>query len=380
MRRFGKRQKTLDSRQVWGFTLIELLVVVAIMVVIAAGVVFNLGSFNQKQNLELALNSVGAVARDVQQRAVTQQDGKRWGMRFYNTDSDRYEVFSGINYASGTLDKIYSFRQGISFGEPAASSSIDVVFDPLTGKLANNKVISLITGRSDGLVGDLILNKTGLITSRLENGLVGYWHLDEGTSTSVYDAAGSGRKGTTAGPSWKTNSNCPAGSCLSFNSVENDSIAVSGKNPVIGTAPFTIAAWLKVGSHANYGLAFYVGGAATGQSAWIGWCNTAQVGSSNSIGGGFYGRNYGSGITDTTGWHYVTMTFSGGNSGAAKIYVDGIQKVTDSYTPNLAATAITFGKADSGTAYWYNGDIDEARLYNRALTATEILNIYNDLK
>lgn len=119
------------------------------------------------------------------------------------------------------------------------------------------------------------------------------------------------------------------------------------------------------------------GDAVSDQSAYIGWVDTAQKGTSDSIGGGFYGDNYGSGVTGTD-WHHVAFTFSGGTGGTAILYVDGIQRATGTKTPNLQSDSVMMGKANTGTAYWYNGQVDEFKIFNYALSADQIKRDFNE--
>jgi hypothetical protein len=220
---------------------------------------------------------------------------------------------------------------------------------------------------------------------------IGWWKMDECQGAVIGDWSGNGRNGTlNIGASGSQNSigtcnigtsaawtNGAVGKINSAISLDgNDDFIQSGTNPITGSNPFTLAAWMKVGSHSTYGLGFYIGDAAAGQSAWLGWTASTSIGSSNSIGGGLYGTNYGSGITDTN-WHHVILSFAGGTNGATKFYVDGIQKVSSTTTPNLASTSIMMGKANSGTSYWYNGLIDDVRIYNYALNPTQINTLYN---
>ena len=60
------------------------------------------------------------------------------------------------------------------------------------------------------------------------------------------------------------------------------------------------------------------------------------------------------------------------------MFFDGEEKpVTYVYRNNATARTITlnFGREYSG--YWFNGIIDEVRIYNRVLTAQEISDLYN---
>jgi len=369
--------------------MIELLVVLALIIVIAVAVIFNLGSFNTKQNLELAVNSLVAVIRDVQQRSVTQQDGQKWGLRFYNTNSDRYEVFKGASYDAGTLDKLYTFRQGIKFGEPAASSSFDVVFDALTGKIANNKIVSLITNKNDGLVGDIIINSTGLVISRIEPDIIGYWHLDEGTSTIAYDSTGKGNNANLiAGPIWQSGNNCRAGGCLNFNGTTNyvrgpASDSFMGNN----VQAITISAWIKTTSTvAQYALSIKRNSA---ESSLISLTSNQNSSGSTSVGYlGFLTRNYADlahswlvydGDYNDGQWHHVAMTVNGMSR---ILYIDGVQRGSDNDQGIQSVSGntgyVTIGSI--GSSLFFKGFIDEVRVYNQVLTAAEISNIYNDLK
>lgn len=152
-----------------------------------------------------------------------------------------------------------------------------------------------------------------------------------------------------------------------------------GTNSITGTSPFTLCGWINVKSHSSYGLALFMGNATTTQSAFIGYVQIAQVGTTNSIGGGLFGVNYGSGILQNTVFHYVTLTYNGGSSGTMIVYVDGINRVSGTTTPNLGTTSIRMGSTNTGT-FRYNGNIAQSSIYNRALTASEVLQNYNATK
>ncbi len=206
---------------------------------------------------------------------------------------------------------------------------------------------------------------------------VAEWNFEENTGSSANDTSGNGNTATlgsgNSAPTWDVGYNS-SGAGLKFDG-SND-YANAGTNPITGTNAFTIQGWFKTGSHSDYGLGLLIGNASSSQSAWLGWSQAVQVGTPNSIGGGFYGSNYGSGITDNN-WHFLTLTFSGGASGTALLYADGIQKTTDTETPNLQSTSIMFGKANTGTDHWYNGLVDQVRIYDYARTPAQIAWDYN---
>jgi hypothetical protein len=71
----------------------------------------------------------------------------------------------------------------------------------------------------------------------------------------------------------------------------------------------------------------------------------------------------------------VIGTFDGAT---AKLYIDGAQVASETFTaPPNTNYPLYIGRYYGGTGYGWNGVIDEVRLYNRALTSTEISNIYH---
>ncbi|MGW8185261.1 MAG: LamG-like jellyroll fold domain-containing protein [Candidatus Moraniibacteriota bacterium] len=203
---------------------------------------------------------------------------------------------------------------------------------------------------------------------------IAHWKFNEGENLIAHDESGNGKNGTlvnmTPATDWVVGKNDKA---LDFDGI--DDYVQAGTNPIVGSAPFSISNWVKAGNHSDYGLALSIGNAIGSQAAWLGWVLNANVGSSNSLGGGFYGRNYGTGINDNN-WHHLMLTFSGGTNGTAILYIDGVPKVTDIYTPNLQSTAISMGKANSGITYQYKGLIDDTKIFNYALTPEQVKQDY----
>lgn len=76
-------------------------------------------------------------------------------------------------------------------------------------------------------------------------------------------------------------------------------------------------------------------------------------------------------------WHHVTWVDA---NGAARLYVDGVLDPTDftytrgTITPNTTSLAAIFR---TGPSAFFTGDIDEVAAWNRALTYTEIQEIFN---
>jgi len=362
-----------------GFTLIELIITLALIVFIGGATVLGLSGQRSSQNLKQTLNEFISVIRDTQNKSITQESGKQWGIRFSNLPAiQKYEVFSGPSYALGTVSKMYSLSRGIKFSEPPASSTYDLVFSAISGQLPGNKIISLVTGRKDSFVGDIIFNTFGLTTSRFENNLVGYWHLDEGTGTSTVDASGIGNTGIlTNGPTWQSGSSCKAGGCLSF-SGNADWVSVGDSTSLNIIGSLSVGVWVN---------ATLVNGVRHNMVRKGGNYNYALIiESSNRFRGYLYNGTSWPYVDDTaimsTGtWYNVVMTWDN-TAKLLSLYRDGILRSTSTWagTTIQSSAGQSLGISDSDTSLDFSGTLDEVRIYNRALSATEIQAMYNDLK
>lgn len=150
--------------------------------------------------------------------------------------------------------------------------------------------------------------------------------------------------------------------------------------PFIGLNKFSYCFWIKAAPQATigHGVPFSVGESSFGygQAVTLNAANFLFAGSYNS--GSTPLQSY---VTSTTlsfnHWHYVVMTR---DSVDVRMYVDGVQTATvinqytngqtASYGSNLPIRA-TIGCRPTNT-YYFNGAIDEVRVYNRVLSASEV--------
>jgi len=360
-----------------GFTMLELVIVIAIMAVLSTVGFVSLSGFRGKQNLKKTTDELVAVIVGTQKRSISQDAGNRWNIRFSNTTSSgsQYIVFSGTTYATSAIDRTYGLNRGIVFSEPYSSSTFDAFFAPFTGTLPSKKIISMVTGRQDGFVGDILLNTVGRVEGRIESGLVGYWHFDENTSTTVYDASGFGNNGVLVNtPTWQTGTNCISGSCLNFVNTSSQYVNVTN---IPNLPSFTMSAWVN-GSAAGYeAIARVIDGSSYGFEI-----DTAPAGTLRAR---FDTSSLTNQVVSNTqnvkdgAWHHVALTYDA-SSKAGIVYADGIASSPLTITGTLPTTFSETRIAYLGWGNYWNGKIDEVRIYNRALSATEILNMYNDLK
>lgn len=353
-----------------GFTFVELMVVIAVTTVLAAVGFVSVGNYYGRKMIVSAIDEVESVLNATRRRSLSQEEGGRWGIQFSKatTGVSSYYTFRGHTFASGTADQRYKLPVSVSFSNPFASSSYETVFSPLTGAPSEQKVFSMTSGRVSMIVGDVIVKLTGTTVSRIETGLLGYWHLDESSSTVAYDASGKGKHGTVSGnPVRQSGSECKAGTCINFDGTD-DKVVFSN----ISHQQFTKTAWIKPNLSSCTG-------SAEGRCTIIG--PYFEISSPASL--TFYsyalvpqGWYTASGALASNVWQHVAVTFDGNS---LRLYVNGVQKHAASSTLNGAPYSSSLGQYGANNRVMY-GPVDEVRLYDRALSADEILTQYNDLK
>lgn len=366
-----------------GFTLVEVVIVLGIVSALLLAGFTGLTGVRNKQSLNSALQEIAAATRDTQKKSIAQEGGASWNIRFASDSAEdhRYEIFSGVAYSSSSVQKTSRLRNGVRFADLSIPSARDVYFDPLTGRSIETRVISLAGKRSDGLVGDLIVKSLGSITSRLESGVVGYWHFDEGALATAYDASGFDNDGSLLGnPLWESSVNCRAGSCLNFNGSTNRTMAPNSPSLNI-TNKFTVTAWIKRNVIADWqriiGKYYWTG---TDTGSWLVFFDNANHIQCRLNAGGSWTSVGSTVAVNLNEWTFVACAYDGSKMAN---YVNN-SSTTISKTGSVGTTnyPITIAATSDGTNFqnYFGGLIDEVRIYNRALTPAEISSLYNDLR
>lgn len=149
------------------------------------------------------------------------------------------------------------------------------------------------------------------------------------------------------------------------------------------SAGYTISAWLKLGSSGNstfYNGIFYAGGA-TGSDIEIYENSTGTITILHNRGNGSTQAAYsipGNVITNNTYVHFAATY----NGLASRIFVNGVEvgAATLAAPTKSGSSEMTFGYLNSTTfpaAQNFPGIVDDIRVYDRALTATDILTDYD---
>ena len=89
-------------------------------------------------------------------------------------------------------------------------------------------------------------------------------------------------------------------------------------------------------------------------------------------------RSTGINIADNT-WKNVVLTYQSGVSNGTRIYINGVSVLTTTITIQ-SQVANLFGGAEANASQFASCQASSFKMYNRALTATEVLQNYNATK
>jgi len=204
----------------------------------------------------------------------------------------------------------------------------------------------------------------------LGQALAGHWKLDEASGSVASDSAGS-NDGTVNGTgTWTTGE---IDGALSFDG--DDYVEADGLCADIAGSNFTLAAWMKSNSASTQQFIASFNTSTGDNRVLLGH----PAGSANlQIFDGSY-HDSGTVVVDDT-WHHVAYTLDNANN-ILTVYVDGSD--VDSFSSSvsiLTSDLFTLGQEyDAGpvASDYYIGIIDDVRVYNRVLSETEILSLYN---
>ncbi len=202
-------------------------------------------------------------------------------------------------------------------------------------------------------------------TQNITSGLVAHYELENASQAT--DAAGS-HTGTNNGATITTGK---IGNAYYFNG--SSSVSINSNSDISDYDEFTIAAWIypTVKVTSNKGILSKV---TPGRDFVM------QLVSTSKFNGHFYDGVYkhcsSSSDVPLNTWTHILCTWK---NNQWRIYYNGTLDKTcnfSGYEPDWLSNKLTIG-ALQGTSEAFNGRIDEVRIYNRALTATDVAALYN---
>jgi hypothetical protein len=210
----------------------------------------------------------------------------------------------------------------------------------------------------------------------VRSGLVGYWSFNGSsvnwTTNTMTDMSGNGNTMYIDGVATRT---APImgklGQAFKFNGVGESITTLTSPFPGLPSGvdtPFTFAWWKKSS------------GLTDEEISWSNyrWCRTGGISFHNvscTVDGDDSGGAVSTTWVDDGNWHHIVYTHS---AGTQKLYVDGVLEDTANETFSTNIGEIMLGSRPFGA--YYEGILDEVRIYNRALSAAEVKRLYQSGK
>jgi prepilin-type N-terminal cleavage/methylation domain-containing protein len=418
------------------FTLIELLVVIAIIAILAIVVVLTLNpaqllaqsrdanrvsdmaTLNSALNLystdqagspsfsmgTSSQNTTSFVSLSVYDPTATSSQGTNCGglgLPAQGTSSYPYDCAASSSYrminSEGWIPVNFS---SISGGSPLGALPIDPINQTssnlyytystngsqytVSAFMESSKYAKQMES-SGGIDPALLQNGSGINSlPSLGRGLVSYWPLDEGTGTIAYDWSGDGNNGSWTGTPTGTNGYYSPGHVWPWGGAfDGASTYVSSTFTSALTGNFTIMAWIDPTLATTSGGTIFsersVNSSYGGPGLLMettGSLTTLRI-SDPCIGNGPYATV----PLTSNAWQHVGMTFNA-SSDAVNFYINGASAGSGTFNETFATTttAMHIGNQicwNGSSGGYFQGLIDDVRVYNRVLSAAEVQELYS---
>jgi hypothetical protein len=282
-------------------------------------------------------------------------------------------LFNWNEVSPGKLKIAFASAKGVTGSGSIAVMKFEVIGN--TGDTSTLTGTVTTAGKTDGTEISVSVNP-GEFTVGTPAGhkLVAYYPFNGDTQ----DHSGNGNHGTNHGATFVSG---VSGKALEFDGV-NDVVEVVDNDSIDLKDAGSIEAWIKYTGPLQ--ARWFISKAS--EKGYNAYLNNYAMGIINGIGFGA-SIGAGSGIGDSVAafhvitnnvWIHVAFTWDGTT---LRLYKNGseITNSTQRITPTINDQSLFIGKESSSDGYFFQGVIDEVRIYNYALTASEIKANYDML-
>jgi hypothetical protein len=261
---------------------------------------------------------------------------------------------------AGVLFKV----DGVAIGSEKTSAPYSINWNSAT--VANGvHTLTAVARDTTGNQAQASVSITVSNTTQAPTGLVAAYGFNEASGTQVADASGYGNNGTMSGATRSTSGH--SGGALSFNG-SSSFVSVPDSNSLDLTTGMTLEVWVRPTSGSGWrsvilkespGNLAYALYSANNASRPGGWINNPTE---HSV--------LGTAAVPLNAWTHLAVTYDGSSF---RFYTNGVLvRTTSSVTAIKPSTGNLRIGGNSVWGEFFSGLIDDVRIYNRALSASEI--------
>jgi len=311
------------------------------------------GQLEDIETITITVNNVNRkpVIQPIGNKSVNENSTLTFTVSATDPDGDPL-TYSAQNLPTGAVFSSNTFTWTPTYDQ---AGSYQVTFIASDGQTTNSQTVTIN-----------VIDCTPVIS-----GQVAYWKLNEGTGSVAQDSSGNNNTGTLVnGPTWTTSG------ALTFDGI--DSYVNCGTGPSLNlTSSLTISAWVNPQSFRQNGWQRIVdkGNGSKGYSLFLEE-NTKSI-AYVIYGGTIVRSNYN--VISLNNWQHVAVVYDK-TATTITFYINGRQAGAAYYPApprDSSRTPLVIGIRGSDLTRAFSGLIRNVSLYNRALTANEVLTLYS---
>lgn len=297
-------------------------------------------------------------------------------------DEGAWNHYCGTYDGTNTNAGITLYRNGVALGTASNNSGSFTAVEDTNSTIDIGSLMrssGAFNEWADGQIDDVRVYSRELTATEISDlykssSLAGHWKLDETTGTTAADGSGNGNDGTVNGTDFDTDSVAGmSGTAMNFDGT-SDFIETSSDD-ILDPDTFTACAWVRrTGPGSGQPWQEVFGNAVFQTHGWhLNFepeATTAQFYLNRSG-----ARDAVSVNIDTAQWNHICASYDGTN---ARLYANGVLGGGPTAATVVDSTdSFYLGDAGPNQGDGLEGDIDDMRIYNRALSAAEIADLYS---
>jgi hypothetical protein len=205
-------------------------------------------------------------------------------------------------------------------------------------------------------------------------GLVAAYNFDEGSGTVLHDVSGKGNDGNVANAGWTTTGKF--GGALSFTGTSGSWVTVGDSTSLHLTRGMTLEAWVRPASlqSPDAGWVSAISKEHRNSNNDISYALYAAAGTNTPPAGHILVRSYdygagGGAVLGLNTWSFLAATYDGTT---LRTYVNGVRVASRTVGGSIFTTTDPLRIGGDWSGEMFTGQIDNVRIYNVALSQTQI--------